>query len=1776
MSIFITFGLLYFGKVKLNLMSLGGLSLAAGMLVDNAIVVLENINRHLDEKRGVLSGNASDIDKKRVVANAAVTGTSEVGRAVIAATLTTVAVFFPVVYVPGIAGAFFRDQALTVTFSLLVSVSTALLLQPMLSARLLSHRGGPPRGIFRLFNAIVEGAYNIYHKVLVKALPHPKPLLAILLLGLGGAFWWAWNLDRSFMPERSSGDFRVDLELPSGTPLEETIAAIGNLAEWIEADEDVAQVFSQVGETDRTLAGYKEYAGPNTAKIRVILERTRGARAKGFRLQRELADRLDATPGVQFAFAEEGVGLREILASDEATFSMGIVAEDPLEALDVAQQITERLNEARSVSDLRIDRVLGTPNVVVRLDAEEILRSGLDPDQVARELRNRISGVEATTFNEIDQRIDISVRIPRDERRDLSLALSAPIQLASGETVPLRNYISLSEERPVRELTRRNQRRMVTISAEVRMGSVEDAWEAANAVLADLELPPSVRIVEGGERSEMVKSFTDLGWAMLLAVLLVYMILAAQFESFLDPLLIAAVLPIGLAGSAIAIGVTGNSINILSMIGMVALLGIAVNDAIIKVDTMRRLRAEGMGRLRRHPRDKPAALPPDHDDEHDHDSRHDPDGDRYRQRRTAAKAAGIDYNWGALSHDRANPNLHPTHVPASAPYQEAGTMTQFFTKHPVATWMIFAMFMLLGIYAMPRLQIEAIPEIDLPTLTVETIWNGASPQAIQRSITIPVEEAAQRVHDVEEITSTSMGGRSRVEISFRRGTDIDFARVDLNEQLGAVRRNLPLNASQPQILPYVPEEFEDDNFFTVSLESPLDPNQLRDLAESWIVPQVLALEGVADARIMGGANPLIKVFLDRRKLELYDITPDEVFVAINRLDELSGAGVVQQGGMEKFVAVRDPIDIERLRRAVVARRGGQTFTLDMIGTVRSDFEDPVYFVRANGQNLVQLQVEKRSGSNSIAVSRALRKALPKIEENVPFEMSFYVDEDQGADLEEKLRELVYRSFAILALLFILLSISLRQIRLTAIITGSILFAVVISLSLFYFLKISVNFITISGLTVCFGLILDNSILVLDSIHRRFRSLEAADAAGLSRAAKLRVAFEMVVGGSREVLFPILATTLTTIVAFVSFIFLSGRLALYYVPLGISVATALIASLFVAFGWVPMVLNRNWARPLVNKSKDGPNDVQDPKALAEFTEDLPEIDERPPLLERIFSWNARLWYVSVPLLAGLFFFGWKVYDTKVIKGGFWRLPDPQELLFYMRMPAGTDITLTLETLIPFEEALEPIPEGARLRSTTWGNQAFFTVEFDDDLLRSEIPIYYRNVLTDVADKTGSASIYISGFSDTPYFKGSFGGSALNSLVKVTGYNSKRLREICETALNEIERNRRVRNPRITTGSRFGRATQDEVVVLLDRNRLASHGLSVAEVVGHLRRLFGVDTPWTMLIEGEHENIQLSFDDAEELEYSEAVQTTIETSDGESVRIADLVALENRPLSGEITRENQRYASYINWEYVGTEQMRQAYIQKVLGGLDLPYGYDAEESRREFFTQEEEEELTMAVALALIFIFMVLAALFESVTLPILVLISVPMALVGVFMAFWWTDSSFDSSARIGLILLFGIVVNNAILLISRFRTEATLTMKAYFGRDISEERSLFGGKLQQLGGSDMSLLPKDVRAKLFQRSIGRATRIRLRSILLTSGTTIVGLAPLLIHFRETEDKDIWENLALASIGGLASSTILILIGIPAIYYIAVRIDWLWRAVWSRIRRRKPEQIEVVQA
>jgi HAE1 family hydrophobic/amphiphilic exporter-1 len=1122
-------------------------------------------------------------------------------------------------------------------------------------------------------------------------------------------------------------------------------------------------------------------------------------------------------------------------------------------------------------------------------------------------------------------------------------------------------------------------------------------------------------------------------------------------------------------------------------------------------------------------------------------------------------------------------------------------MIRFAVDHPVATWMLFSALIVTGVYAVPRLNIEAMPETELPELSIVTSWNGASPSAIQRSVTLPIEEAVASCHGVEDLDSRSRHGQSTVTVKYKRGTNMDFARLELSEQLGAVRRNLPAQAGQPFIRPYVPEELRSEEFFTVSLISPLPINELRDRAETWLLPRFLSISGVADAELRGGARPLVKIMLDLELMERYGLTADGISARISSLDDIVPAGAVRRSGQELTVSVRDEASVALLAATVLRNLGGQSITLGQVARVEPSYEDIAYFSRINGENVITLSITKRSGQNSISVSRRLREELPAIEAESPFSVSFEVDQDEGEDLEDKLTELVYRSLVILGLLFVMLAVALKRVRLTAIVVFSILLAIVICLSMFYFFGVSVNFITISGLTVCFGMLLDNSILVLDAIHRRLSGKQNGDVR------------DSLVRGTREVAFPIMATTLTTVVAFLSFIFMTDRLSLFYVPLAVSVGIAMLASIFVAFCWIPVALRGPAEKDLRStKAADDEFSITGWPLLWRWavgivllalitlaviffwkgdrsaTQALPWAGGAAGLLlavgafvsfvDQLTRFHIRFWFYPALLMVGIFAGTVYVFKEKVRTGGFWRPQPTEQIVCFLERPVGTDVKLSSETMKLFEAEIMPVPEGAHMRSTCYDNRAFMVIEFEDELLESAYPELFRNKLIVLAEEMGGMFIWINGFGD-PYMKGGRGGGMSNSTIRITGYNSKELKAISDGVLARLDRNRRVRNARLTSGDQFSRNSTDETVIILNRAALAEHRLSMAEVMGHIRRLLGVETPWHMILDGEDQQMMLTFDDTDAIEYDQILGRTMTTSRGQKVQLGRLITMESRPEISSINRHDQRYSQEINWEYIGTDSMRRKFLADIVAGIELPYGYTAEDMSGQQITEEEEEELMATLWLTIVFILMAMAAMFESFFLPFLVVLALPMAMAGVGGVFWATGSEFDSSAKIGLILMFGIVVNNAILLINRFR----LQVREIVEQEGFEEEQV--PRKRRLGGFDLWRLPGVERQRVLGQAILDGTRIQMRSILLTSGTTIAGLLPLLYKQDTSGGKDIWENLALSSIGGLTSSTVLILSALPALYWMFTRWGWGLRRLINKIRTRGrsrgPEPVPATQ-
>jgi hydrophobic/amphiphilic exporter-1 (mainly G- bacteria), HAE1 family len=593
-----TFSLLDLAGVSLNIMSLGGLALGVGMLVDNSIVVLENIFRHRQLKADGLEAATLD---------AAAVGAEEVQGAITASTLTTISVFAPILYVEGVAGELFAALSLAVAFSLLASLLVALTLLPAMAARWDLHpdeEASVTRRLLRRASAGMGAAFRSafgpvmaafdrgfqrfaawYHGVLGSALERRGRVVAVVLGLVAVSVVVGASLDRSVLPDVDQGAFRARVELPKGTPLEQTEHMVARLESLLLADPGVEAVFAQVGRQLAVAGMDDRETGLHTATLEVRLRE----RTSTDEVLRRLEPALAGFPTGSLAISTgQATALGRLLGGSDADLAVRVRGEDLDAALAHAQHLEAVLAGVPAVRNVRLGIELGQPEVQVEIDRERAAAYGIDTRRIAETVERYMLGSLATEFVEFDRKIPVVVRLPMADRR--SLATLDELRI---DGVPLRELVHTREALGPSEVQRREQSRVVPVLADVASGGTARAVEDVAAAIASIPTPRGLRVEIGGENEEMRRSFRDLGFAFALALFLVYMILAAKFESFIHPFTILLSVPLALIGAIAALWVAGGGLNTMSLIGMVILVGIVVNDAIIKVDFINQARARG-------------------------------------------------------------------------------------------------------------------------------------------------------------------------------------------------------------------------------------------------------------------------------------------------------------------------------------------------------------------------------------------------------------------------------------------------------------------------------------------------------------------------------------------------------------------------------------------------------------------------------------------------------------------------------------------------------------------------------------------------------------------------------------------------------------------------------------------------------------------------------------------------------------------------------------------------------------------------------------------------------------------------------------------------------------------------------------------------------------------------------------------------------------------------------------------------------------------------------
>ncbi len=571
-SIIATFNLMYFNQLTINIMTLGGLALGAGMLVDNAIVVMENIFRN--HENGM---SAKD---------AAINGTAEVGGAITASTLTTIVVFLPIVYMHGVSGELFKDQAWTVAFSLISSLFVAIFLIPMMYHRFYKNKKAPVKQ-----KSVRVGGYG---RFLANVLSVKWLVIIVTTIVVLGSFLLVPFIGTEFMPKTETREFTVELKLREGTELQRTEGMVKNLEEVLTdyLGENLETLYSQAGPSTGIAGGERAvFEGENTAKILIVLK-------AGSTLSSESViasiDQLTANiPGLDVSFAQEQTALKSILGTDEAPVIVEVRGKDLDEIEAVVNQVKEKMLNIDGLFNVQTSVEDGAPEVEVKVDRVRAGMYNININTVITQLQNQLEGKNAGKLEKDGEMRDITIKVPEKGLNEIG-----NLTITSGTQVfRLSEIADITEGVSPKEIFRRNQNRIGKVTAQLDKGiALDKVSEKIRVATADIDLQPDYRIQVTGEEEKRQDSLNSLGFALLLSVALVYMVLASQFESLIHPFTILLTIPLAVVGSIVTFFLFGKTLNIMAVIGVIMLVGIAVNNSIILVDRINQLMREGLER----------------------------------------------------------------------------------------------------------------------------------------------------------------------------------------------------------------------------------------------------------------------------------------------------------------------------------------------------------------------------------------------------------------------------------------------------------------------------------------------------------------------------------------------------------------------------------------------------------------------------------------------------------------------------------------------------------------------------------------------------------------------------------------------------------------------------------------------------------------------------------------------------------------------------------------------------------------------------------------------------------------------------------------------------------------------------------------------------------------------------------------------------------------------------------------------------------------------------
>lgn len=1029
-------------------------------------------------------------------------------------------------------------------------------------------------------------------------------------------------------------------------------------------------------------------------------------------------------------------------------------------------------------------------------------------------------------------------------------------------------------------------------------------------------------------------------------------------------------------------------------------------------------------------------------------------------------------------------------------------MLQLFQRKYLISF-FYIIVCVVGISSWRSINVEQMPGLNLPSITVSYSWGSTVPEVMELEITRKVESAVNQLRDVNEIKSITSEGSSSTTVKFSKNAPVDFRAVELREYLNYLEEEFPESVSPGSITRSVPRELEDQQTFLIyTLSGDLEGKDLLEFGQKSIKNKLFGIDGIADIKLQGVQDPALIVEFDRFKLERYGLSHTTLMSTIYQRLSWRGTGFTESGNARYSLVIPPSYnqisEIERMR--IELPETERQLLLADIATVSVQDYPAKTKRRINGDPALTIEFEKEGGADAIKLADNIVSRMEEISNGIPTEMDLRLQFDSTEELRDQFNDLATQATISGLLVFLIVFLFIRKLSAPLVIMGSVLFSVFLSVSLLFVFDYTLNVITLAGITIALGMLIDNAVVVFEQVNPQLPK---------SRTDRI----QHVIRELPKSVVPVLGSTFTTIGIFIPLLFALEEVRLFLMPLAVALTLTLISSVLIAFTWIPYALI--WLNPLRKQKPETKKRLR-----FSFT--------RITLL--LMVWRSRLRWVFLAILIGLLGIplfliedpDWedtkwpkftKVYfdnrdEIDPIIGGLtrkfvdetyfgspWSGNYQEYITVYIRTPQGTPLEEVDKIVQNYEKIAEPYAHAFTYYEAEISEYfgAYIRFAVDPEYLNESEPYFFFGEAMYLAARTGNVATSVSGFGDG--ISTGFGGTSSSHNIYLTGYAYNELEELAIQIKDRLEKNRRVREVDISASSYISRDDFKQYKLVFDKELITSKGLSEYEILQSLSLDLNPTNTFGK-VEFEGSEMYLIGRSEGERVYEESFVNTIRNTRTASFNVGEVAEIRKEDALNEIRRTNQAYERTIRLNFLGNYRMGREYIGSVLDETSVPVGAEIQFGNS-FFSLDDEEQarnLWLIGLLSILSVWMIVSALLESWSGPLFVISAIPFCGIGIMLGTLTNELAFDRGAIAGALLSIGVVVNNAILLIHQKQLEHS--------KGVNGLRCWY---------------------QIFRKKI--------RTILITTVTTIVGLLPMMLLGAN----EFWEALAVIVSWGLLYST-----------------------------------------